>query len=178
MITNDTKLKVIQLKQSGMTYSQISEQLGISKGSISTIIKEAGLGVSKPVEITEELLGKIQERYNEIGNIKKVAEEFHISYRRLAKIKSFSRKTKSNYEYVKDSRVKKKLVLVEYKGGKCERCGYSKCIHALEFHHLNPLEKDFNISSSSKPIEELKKEVDKCQLLCANCHREVHQEIT
>lgn len=74
MITNDTKLKVIQLKQSGMTYSQISEQLGISKGSISTIVKEAGLGVSKPVEITEELLGKIQERYNEIGNIKKVAE--------------------------------------------------------------------------------------------------------
>lgn len=56
MITNDTKLKVIQLKQSGMTYSQISEQLGISKGSISTIVKEAGLGVSKPVEITEELL--------------------------------------------------------------------------------------------------------------------------
>ena len=50
--------------------------------------------------------------------------------------------------------------------------------NALEFHHLNPLEKDFNISSSSKPIEELKKEVDKCQLLCANCHREVHQEIT
>lgn len=53
-----TKLKVIQLKQSGMTYSQISEQLGISKGSISTIVKEAGLGVSKPVEITEELFKK------------------------------------------------------------------------------------------------------------------------
>lgn len=50
MITNDTKLKVIQLKQSGMTYSQISEQLGISKGSISAIVKEAGLGVSKPVD--------------------------------------------------------------------------------------------------------------------------------
>lgn len=177
MITNDVKSKVIQLKQSGMTYSQISEQVGISKGSISTIIKDAGLGISKPVEITEELLSEIQERYNEIGNIKKVAKEFHISYRRLAKIKTFKRNVKSNYECVKDSRIRKKLALVEYKGGQCERCGYSKCIHALEFHHLNPSEKDFNISSSSKSVEELKKEADKCQLLCANCHREVHQEM-
>ena len=62
MITNDTKLKVIQLKQSGMTYSQISEQLGISKGSISTIVKEAGLGVSKPA-VSNPIAGSIPAPY-------------------------------------------------------------------------------------------------------------------
>jgi len=65
---------------------------------------------------------------------------------------------------------------VLYKGGKCEICGYNKCLGALDFHHLNPNEKDFSISDSSKyhNLEEMKKEVDKCILVCANCHREIH----
>ena len=44
-------------------------------------------------------------------------------------------------------REKTKELLVEYKGGKCEICGYNKCISALEFHHLNPNEKDFGIGA-------------------------------
>ena len=68
---------------------------------------------------------------------------------------------------------------VEYKGGKCESCGYNRNIAALEFHHLNPLEKDFNISNKgyTKSWENVKKEIDKCILVCANCHREIHDEI-
>lgn len=69
-----------------------------------------------------------------------------------------------------------KRALVDYKGGKCVRCGYDKCINALQFHHLNPTEKDFTLSKSTKPFEELKAEVDKCILLCANCHAEIHYE--
>lgn len=71
-----------------------------------------------------------------------------------------------------------KEALVTYKGGKCERCGYNKCMRALEFHHLNPQEKDFGISVNlSRTIDELRAEVDKCILLCSNCHAEVHQEL-
>ena len=73
---------------------------------------------------------------------------------------------------------KLKHFLVEYKGGKCERCGYNKCEGALQFHHLNPNEKDFNIShinlSRQFDKEKILKEVDKCILLCANCHAEEH----
>jgi hypothetical protein len=75
---------------------------------------------------------------------------------------------------------RRKLLLVEYKGGKCEKCGYNKCIGALVFHHKDPLEKDFQFSQNearSKTIEELKKEADKCLLLCANCHAEEHEKI-
>jgi Icc-related predicted phosphoesterase len=71
----------------------------------------------------------------------------------------------------------KKKELVEYKGGCCEICGYNKSIQALQFHHIDPNEKDFNISARSYSIERLKKEADKCMLVCANCHIEVHEEL-
>lgn len=76
-------------------------------------------------------------------------------------------------------RKKIKLWALEYKGGKCARCGYDKNPTALDFHHMNPEEKDFNLSSSniSSNWEFIKPELDKCILLCANCHREVHDEI-
>lgn len=84
----------------------------------------------------------------------------------------------ANYRRLKKRRTKIKEELVKYKGGKCERCGYDKCINALEFHHLDPSEKEFSISKYSVlSIEKLKKEVDKCVLVCANCHREIHFEI-
>lgn len=70
--------------------------------------------------------------------------------------------------------LKKKCV--EYKGGQCVTCGYDKCIGALEFHHLDPISKDFTIAhlrsySFSKKVTT---ELDKCILVCANCHREIH----
>lgn len=61
-----------------------------------------------------------------------------------------------------------------YKGGRCQICGYNRSSAALDFHHLNPLEKDFAISSRMTSFEAIRKELDKCVLLCSNCHREVH----
>lgn len=76
---------------------------------------------------------------------------------------------------VVDIRRRNKIKLVEYKGGKCEICGYDKCIDALEFHHLNPDEKEFGIScGDTRSLKKLKAEVDKCIMVCANCHREIH----
>lgn len=71
-----------------------------------------------------------------------------------------------------------KKQLVEYKGNKCEICGYNKCVGALQFHHLDSSKKDFDLSAKYNGgkinMEEMYKEVDKCQLLCANCHAEQH----
>lgn len=80
------------------------------------------------------------------------------------------------YDYNKRHRIKQ--ILVDYKGGKCEICGYDKCLNALDFHHINKEEKNFALNSSNynKSIELLKKEVDKCILVCANCHREIHYQ--
>ncbi len=79
------------------------------------------------------------------------------------------------HEYVKERWKKLKKWAVEYKGGKCEVCGYNKCIAALEFHHRDPKEKEAAWTSIRKrSFEFIKKELDKCALLCACCHREVH----
>ena len=69
-----------------------------------------------------------------------------------------------------------KLKCVEYKGGKCELCGYDKNISALEFHHVDSTQKDFGISTTHRVWELVKSELDKCMLLCANCHREIHNQ--
>lgn len=69
---------------------------------------------------------------------------------------------------------KYKLKMIEYKGGKCERCGYDKNISALDFHHIDPSTKKFTLSDTHHSWDETKKELDKCILVCANCHRELH----
>jgi hypothetical protein len=65
---------------------------------------------------------------------------------------------------------------LKYLGGKCEFCGYDRCATALEFHHRNPVEKLFSITFNNyRPFDaEMRKELDKCALCCANCHREIH----
>ncbi|AGR89469.1 HNH endonuclease [Pseudomonas phage PAK_P4] len=66
-------------------------------------------------------------------------------------------------------------VIVDMKGGSCYLCGYDKCVAALEFHHMDPSQKDFEISKRwSMKDERIKAEIDKCVLLCSNCHAEVH----
>jgi hypothetical protein len=81
-------------------------------------------------------------------------------------------------EAVQKRRDKLKENAVKYKGGKCqnEKCGYNKYIGALDFHHLDPNKKDFGVSAKGYTYswENVKKELDKCIMLCSNCHREVH----
>lgn len=65
------------------------------------------------------------------------------------------------------------------RGGACEICGYCKNIAALEFHHKNPEEKEFNVDMrkfSNMNLEKLETELEKCILVCANCHRELHNK--
>lgn len=65
--------------------------------------------------------------------------------------------------------------IISLKGGCCLLCGYDKCIAALEFHHVDPTQKEFQISKRwSMSDDRIKEEIDKCVLLCSNCHRETH----
>ena len=73
-------------------------------------------------------------------------------------------------------RIKKKAI--EYKGGCCSRCGYDKYYGSLQFHHRNPEEKDVNWTKLRlRSWDKITFELDKCDLLCANCHGEVHHEL-
>lgn len=71
--------------------------------------------------------------------------------------------------------VEAKAKMIAYLGGKCKKCSYDNCPDALDFHHRRPEEKDFKPSTLRlSSWAKIKKELDKCILLCANCHRETH----
>lgn len=78
------------------------------------------------------------------------------------------------YRYQKKRRKQLKHRLVEGRGGRCETCGYSAAPAALDFHHRDPRTKDFSISSFQGSWDRLLAESQKCDLLCANCHRIRH----
>lgn len=81
--------------------------------------------------------------------------------------------------YMKERREAQKRVAIDYKGGACVVCGYNRCARSLAFHHCDPTKKEFGLSSKGllKEWSVIKVELDKCVLLCSNCHMEVHTGI-
>lgn len=68
-------------------------------------------------------------------------------------------------------------LIKKQRGGKCERCGYNKYLGALDFHHINPTEKDFTIGNRDFKLKDCIKETKKCILICSNCHKELHDNM-
>jgi hypothetical protein len=76
-----------------------------------------------------------------------------------------------------EERHRRKEYLVEMLGGKCVICGYKRSVKALSFHHKNPAEKEFDITNNGNILRDwdlVIKEAKKCELLCLNCHMELH----
>jgi 5-methylcytosine-specific restriction endonuclease McrA len=72
---------------------------------------------------------------------------------------------------------KVKQIKLDY-GGKCTRCGYDKCLDALEFHHTDPTQKEFHLGEArGRSMDKLKAELEKCEMVCRNCHTEIHAEM-
>lgn len=98
-------------------------------------------------------------------------------------VKIDNRKYRDRQQYliraVRARRKKVRQMSVEYKGSKCATCGYNRCIEALEFHHNDLSQKDFGISEKgyTRSWDKVKEELDKCIMLCANCHRELHAKL-
>lgn len=138
-------------------------------------------------KLSEELIEDIKNFYNSGNSCKKTAKEFGVGKTTVLKYveartiiaKSETERKKYAVQAVQKRRKKIKQMAIDYKGGCCEKCGYNKCNEALEFHHLDPSKKDFGISSNGhcNSWEKVKKELDKCIMVCANCHREIHVQI-
>jgi hypothetical protein len=89
----------------------------------------------------------------------------------------FSNNKHQNYQAQQDRGRERKLKLIEMKGGGCEICGYNKSLAALSFHHLDPSIKKIQLdvrSLSNRKWDVVLNEFEKCQLVCANCHMELH----
>lgn len=77
---------------------------------------------------------------------------------------------------VRKRRKKVREMAIHHKGGRCQCCGYDKCKDSLEFHHLVRDKKSFGISAKgyTRSWRAIEEELEKCIMLCANCHREWH----
>ena len=87
---------------------------------------------------------------------------------------------KANREELKAKRDERNLMIFNYKGAECNHCGLSepKHLEIYDYHHVDPDTKLYSVSNILKgPIERLRTEVDKCLLLCSNCHRKEHARL-
>lgn len=107
-----------------------------------------------------------------VCNQKKLSSEFYNTYsykRHICK----KCENKQRYRWKLKRSREMKLKAVEYLGGQCKNCGYDKCIYALEFNHIKCKKYEpTKLFQKSLSWESVKNELDKCELLCANCHRE------
>ena len=119
-----------------------------------------------------------QRRFEQTPKRKKYKREYMRKYMREYK-KIMRKRYPERFKVWDDNKrrkMKKRLLELKMKfGGKCEKCGYNKCIQSLEFAHKNTEEKEFALSvgySKNYTMEKMEIEAAKCRLLCANCHRE------
>jgi predicted HNH restriction endonuclease len=83
-------------------------------------------------------------------------------------------------EAVKKRRKKLREMARKLYGSRCNICGYDKCQRALSFHHIDPSKKNFTLSQKglTRSWVKIQEEIEKCILVCANCHMEIHEGIT
>jgi len=115
-------------------------------------------------------------------NRKTISKNGYDSRCRSCVNKRRNEQNRKNPHHIEQSR-KSRRVRQEYinnrKIGGCEMCGYNKCLAALVFHHRDPktkIDTIANMACRCAAIQEIKEEIDKCVLLCQNCHHELHEE--
>lgn len=92
--------------------------------------------------------------------------------------RTYADRREYNIKHVALWRKRTRQKAIQHLGGKCIICGYKKYPEVLEFHHKDPTKKSFGLSMRglTRSWEKTKEEIEKCDLLCANCHRERHVE--
>jgi hypothetical protein len=186
-IMNDIKNEILQLRRLGKTYKEIATILDCSKKKVAYHCSRNGLGDkrTKLKDLDLELVNKfyqthtLEETANFFG-VKGVSLRLYLHRKEVPVVKLSEAELKQrNIFKVNKRRRKLKKLAIDYKGGKCEKCGYNRSQRALEFHHTDPRQKDFGIARSGYSLawDKLKKELDKCLLVCANCHAEIHEQI-
>jgi len=176
-------IDVLKLRAEGKTYQEIASLLGCGIKYVGYHCKKHGLGDRRP-KLRTLNYDEINKFYLE-HTLSETAENFGLN--ELSLKRYLNRKVSKNIlteeerkrrgvEKVTKRRRKVKRMAIEYKGGQCEMCGYKRCNGALEFHHQDQSKKEFGIGGFGhcKAWDKVKKELDGCMLVCANCHREIH----
>jgi len=110
----------------------------------------------------------------ECSNCKSIKEETEF-YKKGNRIQSYCKPCFN--KYCSERWIERKQEAIKYLGGSCKNCGYSKYYGALEFHHRDPTSKEFDWGTARKLNKKaMFNELGKCDLLCSNCHKEIHKK--
>ena len=154
---------------------KIAEKNGVSQGTVKHWLKKYDLKTNFLVGGVNGVKENGQYKFcPKCETVLPINEYYNKSTKKYIKINGFGYcKSCINKSTVERQR-RLKQQCIDYKGGSCAICGYDKYPGALEFHHVNPKDKDFTISRfKNRKFELIKDELDKCVLLCSNCHKEV-----
>lgn len=101
---------------------------------------------------------------------------YGICMRKKIETRTYRDRAAYNIMAVTKRRRKLKEMAVESRGGRCQLCGYDKCISALDFHHVDESLKSFSLGTRglTRSWNKIEAEIKKCLLVCSNCHREIH----
>lgn len=158
---------------------KIAKVLNMSQTTIRYWLKKYNLKTSPSSTYGNELKKKCKigdERICPKCNKKLLVCKENFYIKPNGSVHSWCKKCNNTITYQKQKQMK--LDAVNYKGGKCKICGYDKYVGALDFHHINPSQKDYAISSlKTYTWNTIKKELDKCICVCKNCHAEIHAGI-
>lgn len=170
---------LIEMIDRGLSTHKIAKELNKSQCAVRHWLKKYGLKTT----FNKNSKGNV------LRNTKLIDAILHLEctqckqYKEMNKNNFYIKPGNVPYSYCKvcsDERTIKtqrnrKQQCIDYKGGKCVVCGYNKCNGALDFHHIDPTKKIFNIARQhTYSFKILKPELDKCVLLCKNCHCEYH----
>jgi transposase len=165
-----TRDRLAPLVASGMTLGAIAEELQVGINTVRYWIDRHDL--PRPIAVRRANLDRVLQA-GERTVVRTCAKHGETSF--VVENSGRLRCRRCRMERVAEWRRQAKRRLVAEAGGRCELCGYDRCMAALEFHHLDPKAKSFGLSMKgvARSFEDLKKEATKCALLCSNCHAEV-----
>ncbi len=163
---NELSQRVIELRLSGKSVSEVAKSIGVSKSTVSAILSR-----------TPEFEAQKKEQ------IKLSAEK----RRKPPREKTGRSKSRgeNSIDFVNqwrlNSRKARRQWLLSLFNNKCQACGYDRCFEALHFHHVDPSEKSIVLTTKNTLLIDPKKlleEAKKCVLVCGNCHIEIHSGYT
>jgi transposase len=168
-VTRDT---LEPLVEAGMSIAEIATALGRGKASIRHWLDKYGLKTHGPTGASSR--PGTREARNAGLSTAVLLCPHHGPTDHIREPRGYFRCGRCRREAVIRRRRKAKEILVREAGGRCQLCGYDRSQAALEFHHLDPDTKEFGVARrGAHGIDRLRAEIEKCVLLCSNCHAEV-----
>lgn len=186
------KDNILRLRKEGKTYNEIVQLLGCTKGVISfhcsklkenkKIIKDNSKGFFSDYVFPSDKLDIFKWLMKENVSRTRISEILLIPYQEIINygVRNNLRRNSNKepgYKTIKEYRRQTKILAVAYKGRYCKHCNCNVDMNKFHFHHIDRETKLFTISNNlNLAWPKIKKELDKCILLCSECHIDIHRK--